>query len=286
MEVYGIIYKIRNKINNKIYIGQTINDFDIRYSGGNIYNTQNTYLKRSIDKYGIENFEVDKNFDVAYSKEELDKLEDMYIKIYDTTNREYGYNRKYGGANGRLTEETKRKLSEARKGKYVGENSPLYGKEKSESVRNKISKTLTGKYCGEKHPLYGKHRSEETKEKLRIAHTGLQSGEKHPLYGKHHSEETKNKISEANKGKTAGEKNGNYKGFAIIYKDGTVLKNLTRREIEDMGISQSIIYKLTSSKKPYELSPHTQTNREFLKTLVGIRILKMEDYIKEFDTTS
>lgn len=275
MKVYGIIYKIRNKINNKIYIGQTTNDFDVRYSGGNIYNTENTYLKRSIDKYGIENFEIDKNFDTAYSKEELDKLEDMYIKIYDTTNREYGYNRRYGGANGRLTEETRHKMSEAKR-----------GKERSESTRNKISKTLMGKYCGEKHPLYGKHRSEETREKLRIAHTGLQSGENHPMYGKHLSEETKNKISEANKGKTVGKKNGNYKGFAIIYKDGTVLKNLTRREIEDMGISQSIIYKLTSSKKPYELSPKTQTNRKFLKTLVGIRILKMEDYIKEFDTTS
>lgn len=226
MEMYGIIYKIRNKINNKIYIGQTINDFDIRYSGGNIYNTDNTHLKRSINKYGIENFEIDKNFDIAYSKEELDKLEDMYIKIYDTTNRGYGYNKRYGGANGRLTEETKHKMSEANK------------------------------------------------------------GEKHPLYGKHHSEETKNKISEAKKGKTTREKNGNYKGFVIIYKDGAVLKGLTKQEIEDMGISERIIYKLASSKKPYELSPHTQTNREFLKTLVGIRILKMEDYIKEFDTTS
>ena len=27
MEKYGIIYKIRNKINNKIYIGQTIRKF-------------------------------------------------------------------------------------------------------------------------------------------------------------------------------------------------------------------------------------------------------------------
>jgi hypothetical protein len=34
LKVYGIIYKIRNKINNKVYIGQTINKngFDGRYT--------------------------------------------------------------------------------------------------------------------------------------------------------------------------------------------------------------------------------------------------------------
>ena len=32
-EVYGIIYLIRNKVNNKLYFGQTTKNFNIRYAG-------------------------------------------------------------------------------------------------------------------------------------------------------------------------------------------------------------------------------------------------------------
>lgn len=278
MNKYGVIYKIRNKVNNKIYIGQTINDFDVRYSGGNIINTQNTYLKNSIKKYGLDNFEIDTEFDVAYSKEELDTLEDMYIKIYNTTDRDYGYNRRFGGANGKLTEETKSKLSVARKGKYIGENSYWYGKERDEDTRRKISETMIGKYEKENHPMYGKHHSEESKNKMRESHKDIHKGENHPMYGKHHSEESKEKISNARKGKAMGDKCGNYVGYVIIYPNGEVSEPMTTKEIKDMGISQRIIYKLVNSKEPYTLSDKVHSNVEFLKTLVGIRILKLEDY--------
>lgn len=32
LEVYGIIYKITNKVNNRVYIGQTTKDFNKRYN--------------------------------------------------------------------------------------------------------------------------------------------------------------------------------------------------------------------------------------------------------------
>lgn len=116
-EKYGVIYMIRNKINNKIYFGQTSekNGIDRRYKNDIIKHTHNTHLKSSLIKHGIDNFEVVKEFDVAYSKEELDKLEVMYIKIYKTTDSNYGYNKKNGGANGKLSDETKLKLSIATK---------------------------------------------------------------------------------------------------------------------------------------------------------------------------
>lgn len=123
-EKYGVIYLIKNKINNKIYIGQTVNTFDERYKGDLQKYTHNIHLKRSIEEYGIENFYIDKEFDVAYSKEELDKLEDMYIKIYNTTDKKYGYNMMFGGSNGKHTEESKAKISESNK----GENNHFYGK--------------------------------------------------------------------------------------------------------------------------------------------------------------
>lgn len=80
------------------------------------------------------------------------------------------------------SEETKKKISESRKGKYVGENSSMYGK------RGILS------------PWYGKHHSEETKAKISESH----KGEKNPMYGKpgtrlgdKNSLETNKKISEA-----------------------------------------------------------------------------------------
>ena len=42
-------------------------------------------------------------------------------------------------------QETKRKQSEARKGKYIGENNPLYGKSHSEETKRKISEANKGK---------------------------------------------------------------------------------------------------------------------------------------------
>lgn len=95
--VYGYIYMIKNTVNGKIYFGQTIRDFDSRYMGDIAKHTHNDHLRCSIEKYGIENFEITKEFDVAYSKEELDALEDLYICIYDTMNYKYGFNKTRGG---------------------------------------------------------------------------------------------------------------------------------------------------------------------------------------------
>ena len=197
MEKYGIIYKIRNIVNNKIYIGQTVFTFKQRYRHDLLKNTHNQHLKNSIKKYGIENFEVDEEFDIAYSKEELDKLEKMYIDIYETMKNKYGYNKREGGSRGRFSEESRKKLSLA----VSGENSYWYSKQFSEEHKRKLIESHKGKHLSEetKNKISlankGKNVSEETKQKLRDNHADV-SGENHPLYGKHHSEETKRKISE------------------------------------------------------------------------------------------
>ena len=88
-----------------------------------------------------------------------------------------------------VSEETRRKISEATKGK----NNPFYNKSHSEESRRKISEAAKGEnnyWCGKSH-------SNETKKKISQAN----KGENHPLYGKSHSEETKIKMSEVKKGK-------------------------------------------------------------------------------------
>lgn len=103
-----IIYMVRNKINNKIYFGQTTKgSFDERYGGNFPKNCSNDHIKASIKKYGWENFEVVEEFDMATSREELNDLEEMYIKMWNTIDRRYGYNKKHGGNNCKIGEELK-----------------------------------------------------------------------------------------------------------------------------------------------------------------------------------
>lgn len=115
LEVYGIIYKITNKVNGKSYIGQTRreNGFKGRYPHGGegiervyIYYKKeieindrhshvNYHLFNSIGKYGFENFEVTEVYDIAFSQQELDIKEKVYIKYFDCINN--GYNKLEGG---------------------------------------------------------------------------------------------------------------------------------------------------------------------------------------------
>ncbi len=165
-EIYGVIYIIRNKINNKLYIGQTTEKggFGRRYSHNLAKNTHNKHLKSAIKKYGIDNFEITEEFDIAYSKEELDKLEDIYIKIFDTTNQDYGYNLKYGGSRGKCCEQLKEQMRET----FSGENNPMYGHSHSEETKKIMSENRKGKLIGEDNPFYGKKHPKEIMDTIKI----------------------------------------------------------------------------------------------------------------------
>jgi group I intron endonuclease len=86
------------------------------------------------------------------------------------------------------SDETKRRMSHAHKGKTLSEET----RRKMSEARRKMSEANRG----EKHPRYGKAHSEETKKKL----SEVMKGEKHPMFGKSFSEEHKKNLSEAKKG--------------------------------------------------------------------------------------
>jgi NUMOD3 motif len=106
-----------------------------------------------------------------------------------------------------MTEEHKRKLSEAKK----GSKHPLFGKHHSEASKIKMSQSHLGKSSGMK----GKKHSQATKNKIRITKTGKKHTEESKkktsltlkgrrlsigMLGHHHSKETKKKMSLAQKG--------------------------------------------------------------------------------------
>lgn len=96
------IYKITNKINQKIYIGQSVNIskrwMAHRNGAFNPNNGQyNTPLYKAIRKYGIENFTFEILEECAIN--ELNIKEKQYIQLLDATNSDIGYNLTQGGQN-------------------------------------------------------------------------------------------------------------------------------------------------------------------------------------------
>ncbi len=214
LEVYGIIYKITNLINNKIYIGQTTAGFNRRYSyfGNNdiervykyhkhykdIEGYYNPHLLNAIEKYGFDNFKVDKVFDIAFSKEELDIKEQSWISIYNSF--ENGYNRCEGGKGSKgkkHTDEWKENHSNIMK----GENNPFYGKHHTEETKKKLSKCFKGKTL-----------SEEARNNISKGHIGIEPWNK----GKELTQEHKDKVSESVKGL----KNGRSNKYKVIDLNG------------------------------------------------------------------
>lgn len=219
-EKYGVIYKITNKINNKVYIGQTTSDFNRRYGcSDDAFQTHNKHLNNSIRKYGIENFEIDKEYKIAYSKEELDKLEIELINKYNSLDARFGYNKKSGGANGKPTSETIEKLRKSHTG-YVmpkeqrmkisnalkGEKSYMYGVEKSPEIRRKISESLKGRIPPKEEiersrlARIGIKLSDTTRKNISESLKEYYRTHTHHMKGKSLTEEHKRKVSESRKG--------------------------------------------------------------------------------------
>lgn len=72
-------------------------------------------------------------------------------------------------------------------------NNPFYGKTHSEETKKKMREAKKG----ERNPFYGKSLSKEHRKKISEANKVKMTGEKNPMYGRKHSEETKKKMREA-----------------------------------------------------------------------------------------
>lgn len=158
------IYAHVNKINGKIYIGQTSVAPTDRWKNGNAYK-KSRYFWNAIQKYGWDNFRHEILLE-GLTKKEADYYEDYFINKLDTTNRNKGYNLKTGGTHAKYSEESKRLISEHH-ADVNGENNPFYGKHHSEKTKQILREKNIGKNKGEKSPRFGKQHTEEALEKMR-----------------------------------------------------------------------------------------------------------------------
>ena len=233
------IYMIRCKINNKIYIGRSKNIKD-RWKQHKKELRNNKHCNKNIqkdwNKYGQDNFEF--NIIVECEEDKLNELERKYINEYKSCG--FGYNMTFGkDENGAEihTEETRKKMSEAKK----GENHPMYGK------------------TGENNPNYGKHRTEETRKK--ISETKM---------GYNHTEETKKKMSE-NHSDFSGSKNPQANVVICIYPDGTQTEPMCIKELAKyLGLDRGTVRRVINNSEIY----HPKYKR--YKHLEGIKIIKIE----------
>lgn len=213
----GYIYKIVNKIDGNIYIGQTIQDLDERWKQHCKPTSNCRYLKSAIKKYGIDNF-IFKLICICFD-DDLNKYESMFIKQYNTIVPN-GYNLREGGNSSKHNEETKKKISERLKNRTdLVHSKPQLGKPHSEEVKRKISNSLKGiKY------------SQESIEKRRLTIS---------LYNSNKKEEINNKISKSKKGNIKTSKiveqydlNGNLINIFLSISDAANELNVCRSSIK------------------------------------------------------
>lgn len=232
----GIVYKITNLEDGKVYVGQTVQRLRRRLNQHKNAEAKSiSAIDGAIKKYGWENFKAEVLEECP--REMLNEREKFWIEKLNCLSPN-GYNLTSGGDGGyirseetlekmrlanegkTLSDETKAKISEANQ----GENNPFYGKTHSEETRAKISAVHKGKTIlpetrakmseahknpspetraklsaartGEKNPFYDKHHTPETKAKMSVTRKGRQS----VFLGKKHTEESKAKMSESHKG--------------------------------------------------------------------------------------
>ena len=142
------VYMHKNKINGKVYIGITGMKPEIRW-GNNGIGYHDSYFERAIKKYGWDNFEHCILL-TNLTKEEACLKEIEFIKCFDSTNHDKGYNIATGGeinCGYHLSDERKKHLSEIN----TKENHPQYNVPKSEETKRKISEARKGIKFTEEH---------------------------------------------------------------------------------------------------------------------------------------
>jgi group I intron endonuclease len=226
---FGVIYKVTNLINGKVYIGQTTKGLEHRKKQHIRLAKNGSEIKfhLALNKYGTESFSWE-ILCVCYDLKQLNIMEEFYIWKTNSVNKLLGYNIKLGGNNSNLSEDTKKKIGEKARGRKhseeskikmslsrSGENHFRFGKNLTEEHKEKLRQSKIGTKhseeskakmslakMGAKNVNYGKkiQMSQETKDKI----SKKSIGENNPMWGKNHSEESRERMSKKAMGRIPG----------------------------------------------------------------------------------
>lgn len=181
------IYKIINKINNKIYIGSAINFEKRKNTHVSLLNKNkhhSNHLQNAWNKHGESNFEF-KIIEIIYDKTELLKREQYfldtllfareYINGNDRRFLEFGYNicPLAGSRLGtKSSDESKSKMSKAKEGLYIGDKNPFFNKRHTAKTKHQIGLKNKQKYD---------LKSEKFKNWNRVSNSGKQHSMSKPI---------------------------------------------------------------------------------------------------------
>ena len=204
------IYILKNRLNNKWYIGQSVNP--PTNSSGRIYKHLNglspscTAIHNAIQKYGKDTFSAEVISYPGVSQPAINAIEKWYIQKYKTISP-HGYNLRDGGDSGGIPcPESRKKMSEVRKGTRPWNKGKTYNLSEESAARKRKSYT----------------QNREITQDFREKMSAVTAGEKNGFYGKKHSEESKKKMSHAQ----SGEKSHQYRHdldnshILILYNQG------------------------------------------------------------------
>ena len=288
------IYKIRNKINNKLYVGQTrrkLSETKTYYGSGRL-------IQRALNKYGIENFEKT-ILEFCPTQKTLNTSEIYWINNFNSM-LPFGYNitEGGGGVNGythsdiqlnKIRESTKKhwksdeyrdKIMQSRREywtdekrmerslKVSSENNPMYGKSHSEETKMIISKKNTGNVW-----------TDERKETFSKTH----SGKNNYFFGKYHTDKTRKELSRiaTERFKNKDERKKISESVIEYYKthDGSNKgRKFSKQTISNMKLAAKLRWRDESFRKKYSES---RKNRKWMNK-DGIRKLIKPDEVKQY----
>jgi group I intron endonuclease len=266
----GFIYMLTSP-SGKSYIGQSIRPIEKRLAEHQLLSSKCRAIRGAIQKYGWENFDIEW-YDVP--DEDLNFYEEMLVALLGTL-ASNGYNlREGGGSHGKMSAESKKKMSEAK-----------LGKQHTEETKKKLSEVNSGK----KHYMYGKTHTEETKKKMSDAKQNMTEEHKKNIskshIGKTHTDETKKKIGESQIGKTHTDETKKKMSKAHT---GRTLSEETKKKISKaISGEKNHNYGKTGEKNPnYGKTPSEETKKKISKAISGEKHPKSKKvYQYELDGT-
>ena len=154
-----LIYLARNRVNGKVYIGQTL--LSLRERMGDHRRKAFIHGSRSdfhaaIREHGFNTFEW-KVLELVLFREALSPREQYWIDNYQSADPSKGYNNTHGGDSFEFTEKAKKKIGLAGR-----------GVKRSETFKENLRHINSG--AG--NPFFGKYHTEDAKAKNRAAHVG------------------------------------------------------------------------------------------------------------------